>query len=901
VPRHAIVSGFERFHAGGKGDTVRGGQLLLGELNCTSCHKAEATQKPFLTQRKAPVLDGVASRVKRSYLRKFLRDPQAVKPGTVMPHLLAGLPEADRDQRAEELVHFLASTGSIRQDRIQAKFIPAGREVYHKVGCVACHGSRSPAGNPDKVLPDSIPLGDLKNKYSLASLAAFLANPQQSRPSGRMPGLLQGQEPQAVAAYLLQGAPSIALQLNLHYAYYEGSFDRIPDFSKLKSRVKGKASGFDLGVARRSNDYALLFEGWLRIDRDGDYHFHLTSDDGSRLILDGKVVVNNDGVHAPAHASGRTHLQKGMHKLAVGFFNGPGGAELHVEVEGPGLGRQSVEPLVFLTPDGVVPAPKGTRNEDNFPIDPVLAEKGQRAFANLGCANCHQMQTAGKAVASLLQAPALAKLRPGQGCLGPSPGKGLPSFHLSGDQRIALAAAIKSLASPPAKEPAPSEVVTRTLTAFNCYACHDRDKVGGVQEQLSLFFTTTQPEMGEEARIPPSLNGVGAKLTPAWLRKTLADGSHDRPYMLTHMPRFGEQNTVELVKAFQALDTLAATPKVTFAQKIARVKAEGRHMVGAKGQAFGCIKCHTFAGHKAEGVQGIDMTLMTRRVTRDWFHQYLLDPQKFRPGTRMPTAWPEGVSTLPDILEGNPARQIEAIWVFLSDAERALLPPGVRKGSIPLVPVNEAIIYRNFIEGAGPRAIAVGYPEGAHLAFDANDLRLALIWQGAFMDAGRHWTDRGAGYERPLGDNILEMSPGPSFAVLARDTDPWPTKKSRELGYQFRGYRLSADQRPTFLYALGDVQVEDFPNAAAGKAGPSLKRTLNLSAARPAEGLWFRAVVANKIEPAEGGWFTINGEWRMHIEANQPARVRDSGGRQELLVPVHFRDGRARIVQQIVW
>jgi phosphatidylserine/phosphatidylglycerophosphate/cardiolipin synthase-like enzyme len=39
--------------------------------------------------------------------------------------------------------------------------------------------------------------------------------------------------------------------------------------------------------------------------------------------------------------------------------------------------------------------------------------------------------------------------------------------------------------------------------------------------------------MGDEGRIPPSLNGVGAKLTAGWLKKIFAEGSNDRPYMLT--------------------------------------------------------------------------------------------------------------------------------------------------------------------------------------------------------------------------------------------------------------------------------------------------------------------------------------------------------------------------------
>ena len=46
-------------------------------------------------------------------------------------------------------------------------------------------------------------------------------------------------------------------------------------------------------------------------------------------------------------------------------------------------------------------------------------------------------------------------------------------------------------------------------------------------------------------------------------------------------------------------------------------------------------------------------------------------------------------------------------------------------GGYEHVPFEEAIIYRNFIEGAGTRAIGVGYPEKLNLAFDANEMRLA--------------------------------------------------------------------------------------------------------------------------------------------------------------------------------
>ena len=49
-------------------------------------------------------------------------------------------------------------------------------------------------------------------------------------------------------------------------------------------------------------------DGVGKADREGVYRFHLSSDDGSVLWIDGKKVVDNDGVHAPKSASGVLRL-----------------------------------------------------------------------------------------------------------------------------------------------------------------------------------------------------------------------------------------------------------------------------------------------------------------------------------------------------------------------------------------------------------------------------------------------------------------------------------------------------------------------------------------------------------------------------------------------------------------
>jgi mono/diheme cytochrome c family protein len=698
-------------------------------------------------------------------------------------------------------------------------------------------------------------------------------------------------EAKAVAGYLLQGlSMPLVGKGTTKFRYYEGSWEKLPDFAKLTPKATGVVHGFDIALAARESNYALQFECILPVEREGEYTFSLVSDDGSRLLVDGKRIVNNDGLHAPTNASGRVKLTKGIHTIVVEFFQAGGGAELDVLVSHPGQGVGPLADLVAASEEHLKKKPTPRKGEETFVLKPELVGQGEKLFASLGCANCHQLKRDGKAIEAPLKASAMASLVGDRGCLSGTPTKGVPQFGLDAHQRKAIAATLAN------KSPVTPNVITETMTTFNCYACHVRDKVGGPLAEVDKYFLTVQPEMGDEGRVPPPLDGVGAKLTTEYFKGILERGAHDRPYMHTRMPGFGLSNTGAIVEAFAAVDKLPVIPKVEFKDPAVAVRAKARHLVG--GLALGCIKCHTFNGVKAEGVQGIDMTLMPKRLKRDWFHAYIAAPQQVRPGTRMPSAFEKGKSVLPDILDGTATTQIEAMWLYLKEGRMARTPAGMGSVSIPLVPTDGAIIYRNFIEGVGTRAIGVGYPEKAHLAFDANESRLAMIWQGAFIDAAKHWADRGSGWEGPLGDNVLKLPTGPAFAMLENDAAAWPSASPRKLGYRFQGYRLTEEDRPTFLYAFDEITVEDFPNPAMRGKDVILTRTLTLKTTKPIAKLFYRAIVANKIESLGDGVYRVDETWKMKVGE---AKVRTSAGKKELLVPVRFTDGKAEIVQEYHW
>lgn len=895
---HPIVAGYERFFATPESNASDAGRLLLADLNCQSCHNAGKTGDAWLGAKQAPILDEVGARVKPEYLRSFLFDPQATKPGTTMPNLLAHLPEGERRSAVEALTHFLASTGHVFGVNPAAKAITSGRGLYQTVGCLACHGSLE---SDALGLATSVPIGNLAEKYTLGSLTAFLRDPLKVRPSGRMPALgLTAVEAGDLAAYLLRGLHEAA-EPNLRYSYYEGNWDNLPDFAALTPLKTGKSVGIDLTVAQRPDNFAILFEGFLTIKRDGDYTFHLKSDDGSRLLLDGKLAVENDGIHSLKERRGTIRMTSGTYRLAAAFFNGGAGAEFDVDYSGPGIPRQPITGALSLTEDQPR-SPNSKPVDTAFVVDGSLVDRGRELFATVGCASCHQWRQNKSPIPSRLKATTLAELGTTRGCLDPAHPANTPVYPLTDRQREALAAAINTFKQKVGSNVTPLESVSGTLHRLNCYACHQRGGVGGVEEARNAFFQTKQQEMGDEGRIPPSLDGVGAKLTAGYLSQIVSDGAKDRPYMLTRMPRFGTANAGLLITAFEALDSIAPVQPVEFQQPPRRIKSDGRYLTG--GEALACIKCHTFKGVETEGVQAIDMTIMTKRLKRDWFHRYLIDPQGFRPGTRMPVAWPSGKSLLPNILDGDTSQQIEAIWQFLADGTKAAEPSGLGRDPIPLVPEHEPIVYRNFIQGAGPRGIGVGYPEKLNLAFDANDVRIALIWQGAFIDASRHWSARGAGFQGPLGDNVLALPGGPGFAMLNSTSTAWPTQSAKELGYQFRGYRLNPNGQPSFLYNFKSAQITDFPEPGRDSKGtPTLRRTLSLKATSPPSDLWFRAAVGEKIEAQDDGWYSVDGEWKLRIERrSEPLPlIRRSAGKAELLIPVLFSGDEAKIIELIVW
>lgn len=69
----------------------------------------------------------------------------------------------------------------------------------------------------------------------------------------------------------------------------------------------------------------LVFDGYVEIPKDGIYSFYTYSDDGSMLEIDGRPVVDNDGLHPRTERSGQVALRRGLHKFSLRYFDSNGG------------------------------------------------------------------------------------------------------------------------------------------------------------------------------------------------------------------------------------------------------------------------------------------------------------------------------------------------------------------------------------------------------------------------------------------------------------------------------------------------------------------------------------------------------------------------------------------------
>jgi alpha-L-rhamnosidase len=157
---------------------------------------------------------------------------------------------------------------------------------------------------------------------------------------------VQGSKPSLIASSSFDVYDSKVNGLN--YNYYEGRWQLLPDFESLKPVKSGITTSIDIQKIKVRDDYfGFVFTGFINIPKKDNYTFYLTSDDGSKLYINDKILIVNDGLHGMDTRSASIKLNKGRLPVKIEFFEGSGGEGLMLEYSS-GSFKQRVVPTSEL-------------------------------------------------------------------------------------------------------------------------------------------------------------------------------------------------------------------------------------------------------------------------------------------------------------------------------------------------------------------------------------------------------------------------------------------------------------------------------------------------------------------------------------------------------------------------
>jgi len=238
--------------------------------------------------------------------------------------------------------------------------------------------------------------------------------------------------------------------------------------------------------------------------------------------------------------------------------------------------------------------------------------------------------------------------------------------------------------------------------------------------------------------------------------------------------------------------------------------------------------------------------------------------------------------------------------------ESLLLSFGNPMNPIVVAPAAEPVLVRSFEWHRGIKrvtVISVADPMGVHYSYDLAQGAPMYAWRGPFLETTQMWDGRGEDQSaRPMG-STLEMPGTPTLAFLSDANAAWPDSITDEREFKRGGFRLDKAGRPTFLATVRGIAVEDALRPDAN--GVALTRELRLHAPTgvSTEGVYVQLAQSAHVTPQRDGSFAIDDKsYFITLPAGsaQPV-VRQRNGRDELLVPVHFDRGEARVAYSIVW
>ncbi len=119
-----------------------------------------------------------------------------------------------------------------------------------------------------------------------------------------------------------------------------------PNVAKVAAVLDLADSRSDFGELK--DNFLCFATGRLAIAEAGKYTLRLISDDGSILLLNGQLLIDNDGLHGAQPKDATLNLSQGFYQLSVQMFEAGGDGALRLEWQRPGSDAFEVVPSSAL-------------------------------------------------------------------------------------------------------------------------------------------------------------------------------------------------------------------------------------------------------------------------------------------------------------------------------------------------------------------------------------------------------------------------------------------------------------------------------------------------------------------------------------------------------------------------
>jgi mono/diheme cytochrome c family protein len=204
------------------------------------------------------------------------------------------------------------------------------------------------------------------------------------------------------------------------------------------------------------------------------------------------------------------------------------------------------------------------------------------------------------------------------------------------------------------------EAGRRVIGQYNCMQCHNIEGDGGY-----ILAKYDDPALG-----PPILpQSQGAKVQEQWLYNFLKGPTPIRPWLKIRMPTFGltDLEISKITKYF-----LAKAQKDLVIRDYSTMTVDEKYLAPGKKlfQTYQCGKCHpsrpvTLGAETSASDLAPNLAQAHSRLKPDWIIDWLHDPQKLQPGTRMPSFFYEGKGPDESVYGGDADEQIKALEAYV--------------------------------------------------------------------------------------------------------------------------------------------------------------------------------------------------------------------------------------------